>query len=101
MISKIVRAKIGSSIAKKVTGSDSTTTALIGAAIPFVISRMSFPSMIVLGAGGYVAKRIYDKRKDAKSKGGNAGGEAKVDQAATRPNGAAVIANQPLPAGIS
>ena len=101
MLNKIIGAKIGSTIAKKVTGSNSTTGAMIGAAVPFVISRVSIPAMIVMGAGGYVAKRMYDKRKASKSETETANEQADVDPAQTRPNGAAAIAAQPIPAGVS
>ncbi|MCK0099158.1 hypothetical protein MWU38_07175 [Qipengyuania sp. S6317L1] len=101
MLNKIIGAKIGSTIAKKVTGSNSTTGAMIGAAVPFVISRVSIPAMIVMGAGGYVAKRMYDKRKASKSEAKTANEQADVDPAQTRPNGAAAIAAQPVPAGVS
>lgn len=101
MLNKIIGAKIGSTIAKKVTGSNSTTGAMIGAAVPFVISRVSIPAMIVMGAGGYVAKRMYDKRKASKSETETANEQADVDPAQTRPNGAAAIAAQPVPAGVS
>lgn len=101
MLNKIIGAKIGSTIAKKVTGSNSTTGAMIGAAVPFVISRVSIPAMIVMGAGGYVAKRMYDKRKASKSDTQATKEQADVDPAQTRPNGAAAIAAQPVPAGVS
>ena len=101
MLNKIIGAKIGSTIAKKVTGSNSTTGAMIGAAVPFVISRVSIPAMIVMGAGGYVAKRMYDKRKASKSETETANEQTDVDPAQTRPNGAAAIAAQPVPAGVS
>lgn len=101
MLNKIIGAKIGSTIAKKVTGSNSTTGAMIGAAVPFVISRVSLPAMIVMGAGGYVAKRMYDKRKASKADTETAKEQADVDTAQTRPNGAAAIAAQPVPAGVS
>lgn len=103
MLNKIIGAKIGSTIAKKFTGSNSTTGAMIGAAVPFVISRVSLPAMIVMGAGGYVAKRMYDKRKASKAdtETETASEQADVDTAQTRPNGAAAIAAQPVPAGVS
>lgn len=101
MLDKIIGAKLGSTIAKKVTGTNSTTGAMIGAAVPFVISRVSLPAMIVIGAGGYVAKRMYDKRKASKSEARDASAQTDIDQPQTRPNGAAAIAAQPIPAGIS
>jgi|GEM_PF-2082968 len=101
MLNKIIGAKIGSTIAKKFTGSNSTTGAMIGAAVPFVISRVSLPAMIVMGAGGYVAKRMYDKRKASKSYTETASEQSDIDPAQTRPNGAAAIAAQPVPAGVS
>ncbi len=34
---------------------------MLATAVPFVISRVSLPAMVVLGVGGYVAKRYMDK----------------------------------------
>ncbi|UAB78563.1 hypothetical protein INR77_02165 [Erythrobacter sp. SCSIO 43205] len=103
MLNKIIGAKLGGTIAKKVTGSNSTTGAMIGAAVPFVISRVSIPAMIVLGAGGYMAKRFYDKReagkaeeaKKASKKTAAEKNTADIETPKTRPNGAALIAAQP------
>ena len=121
MLTKIVGATLGSRVAKKFSGTNSSTGAMIGAAAPFVISRLSIPGMIVLGAGGYFAKRWYDKRKDAqgnekqsdtattsektakdaKTASDEASVDPKFDPAKTRPNGAATIAAQPIPAGTA
>lgn len=64
MLGKIVGAALGGKIAKQTNSVGGTTGAMIGAAVPFVISRMSLPAMIALGVGGYVAKKVFDKKGD-------------------------------------
>lgn len=65
MFGKIIGAVVGGNIAKKTQGVDGTTGALIGATVPFVIRRMSIPTMIAVGVGGYFVKRHLDKREQA------------------------------------
>lgn len=65
MIGKIVGAVVGERIARRYgTGAKG---ALIGVVAPVVARRLFGPIGLAL-AGGYVAKKIYDKRK-ARSRG--------------------------------
>ena len=70
MIKNIVGAYLGAKIAGKSTKADSaagaTTGAIAASAIPFILSRMSLPSMLLLGAGGYLVKRHQDKKQAGK-----------------------------------
>ena len=63
MISKIIGAAAGAKVAKQASGIGGATGAAIGAAAPFILKRLSIPGMIALGVGGYVAKRVMDKRR--------------------------------------
>lgn len=67
MIKNIIGAYLGAKIAGKSPKADSaagaTTGAIAASAIPFIISRMSLPSMLLLGAGGYLVKRRQDKKQ--------------------------------------
>lgn len=63
MFKKIVGAAIGAKLAKKSPVIGGATGAALGAAVPFVLSRMSVPGMIALAAGGYVAKRYMDRKE--------------------------------------
>ncbi len=60
MIGKIVGAVVG----KKIAGrhGDGVKGALIGAAAPLVVRRLFGPLGLLL-AGGYAAKKIYDKQR--------------------------------------
>ncbi len=73
MIGKIIGAVVGGKIAENTKGIGGTTGALLGAAAPVVLRRLSIPTMIVLGAGGYFAKKHFDKKdgSGSKSTGGN------------------------------
>lgn len=70
MIKNIIGAVIGAKLAGKSPKADSaagaTTGALAASAIPFIISRMSLPSMLAIGAGGYLLKRHHDKKEAGK-----------------------------------
>ena len=62
MIRKLIGAAIGASLAKKHPAAGGATGVVLATAVPFIISRVSLPAMIVLGAGGYVAKRYLDNK---------------------------------------
>jgi hypothetical protein len=64
MLGKIIGAALGGSIAKRARGMDATTGAMVGAAIPFIIGRLSVPGMLALGLGGYLVKKAMDDSKD-------------------------------------
>lgn len=71
MIKNILGAVIGAKLAGKSPKADNATGATAGAlaasAIPFVISRLSVPSMLAIGAGGYLLKRRHDKKEARKN----------------------------------
>jgi hypothetical protein len=63
MIRQIIGAAIGSKLAKQTPAVGGAAGAAIGSVVPFVISRLSIPTMIAVGAGGYFAKRFWDKKQ--------------------------------------
>jgi hypothetical protein len=64
MLKRIIGAAIGAKLAKNSPAVGGATGAALGAAVPWVIGRLSLPGMIALAAGGYVAKRYMDRRGD-------------------------------------
>jgi len=66
MLKKMIGAAIGAKLAKNSPAVGGATGAALGAAVPWVIGRLSVPGMIALAAGGYVAKRYLD-RKDTRT----------------------------------
>lgn len=71
MIKNIIGAVIGAKLAGKTPRADSaagaTTGAIAASAIPFIISRLSLPSLIAIGAGGYLLKRHHEKQEAARN----------------------------------
>ncbi|MCB2048449.1 MAG: hypothetical protein KDE32_09515 [Novosphingobium sp.] len=63
MLGKIIGAIAGSKIADRVSGINSPMGAAAGVVTATALRRMSLPALIVLGAGGYLAKRIFDKKQ--------------------------------------
>ncbi|WP_017663877.1 hypothetical protein [Porphyrobacter sp. AAP82] len=57
MLKKIIGAAIGAKLAKNSPAVGGAAGAALGAAVPFVLSRISLPTMVVLGVGGYLARR--------------------------------------------
>ncbi|MFO6447930.1 hypothetical protein ACLBKU_12370 [Erythrobacter sp. NE805] len=81
MLKRIIGAAIGAKLAKNSPAVGGATGAALGAAVPWVIGRLSLPGMIALAAGGYVAKRYMDRRETAA-----AGGQRQLPSpAATKP----------------
>lgn len=70
MIKNIVGAIIGAKLAGKTPKADSaagaTTGAIAASAIPFIISRMSLPSLLAIGAGGYLLKKRSERKGSRK-----------------------------------
>ena len=77
MFRQIIGAALGSKVAAQAPAIGGVTGAAIATAVPFVISRISIPAMLVIGVGSYVAKRHFDKKKtedgDQPAAKGNAG----------------------------
>jgi len=65
MLRKIIGAAIGAKLAKNSPAVGGAAGAALGAAVPFVLSRMSLPTMVMLGIGGYIASKYY--KSDVKS----------------------------------
>lgn len=60
MIGKILGAYVGGKAAQRVRGIEGPVGAALGVLAPAIIRRISWPAMIALGVGGYLAKRIAD-----------------------------------------
>lgn len=67
MIRKLIGGAIGAKLAKGHPALGGATGVALATAVPFIISRVSFPAMIALGVGGYVAKRVLDRREQEQS----------------------------------
>ncbi len=63
MLKKVIGAAIGAKLAKNSPAVGGAAGAALGAAVPFVIGRLSLPGMIALAAGGYAAKRYMDRKE--------------------------------------
>ena len=61
MIGKIIGAYAGDKLAKQTSGIGGAGGAALGVIAAGVLRRMSLPAMIALGAGGYVAKKLYER----------------------------------------
>lgn len=68
MIKNIIGAAVGANIAKN-TKVDNGTGAILGSLAPAVIARMSLPTMLALGVGGYMFKRHRDKQNGVSTTG--------------------------------
>jgi hypothetical protein len=68
MIGKIIGAIAGSKVADRVSGINSPFGAAAGVVTATALRRMSLPALIVLGAGGYFAKKVFDKKQAAPAK---------------------------------
>ena len=64
MIGKIVGGLVGKRVAERY--GNGLKGAVIGAAIP-VVARRAFGPLGLILAGGYVAKRIYDSRRNSRA----------------------------------
>ena len=61
MIGKVIGAFVGDRISRHTTKFGGATGAALGVVATTVLSRMSLPAMIAVGAAGYVGKKIFDK----------------------------------------
>ncbi len=62
MIGKVIGAFVGDKLAKQTSGLGGAGGAALGVVAASVLRRMSLPAMLALGAGGYVAKKILEKK---------------------------------------
>lgn len=60
MIGKVLGAFVGGKVAQHVRGIEGPTGAALGVLAPAILRRLSFPAMIALGVGGYLAKKAID-----------------------------------------
>jgi uncharacterized membrane protein YebE (DUF533 family) len=67
MIRKIVGAALGAKIARNSPVAGGAAGAVIGTALPFVLSRVALPGLAAIGAGAY-AFNHYRKRRSAAEK---------------------------------
>ena len=63
MLGKLIGAVVGGKMAEQTKDISGPAGAAIGAAVPFIISRMSIPAMIAMGVGGYAVKRYMDRKE--------------------------------------
>jgi len=69
MIGKIIGGLVGAQASKKVSSIGGTGGAILGAVAVPVIARMRLPTLLLLGAGGYLAKKLIDKNEEASGPG--------------------------------
>lgn len=62
MIGKIIGGLVGAQAAKHSRRIGGTGGAIVGALAVPVISRMRLRTLMLLGAGGYLAKKLIDKK---------------------------------------
>ena len=65
MLTKMIGALVGGKMAENAKNMSGPTGAAIGAAVPFIISRMSIPAMIAMGVGGYAVKKYMDRKQQS------------------------------------
>ena len=65
MIGKIIGAYAGDKLAKQTNtlGIGGAGGAALGVVAASVLRRMSLPTMLAVGAGGYVAKKLYERNQ--------------------------------------
>jgi hypothetical protein len=61
MLTKVLGAFLGGKAAERTRGIGGPTGAALGVLVPVIIRRMSWPAMVALGIGGYVAKKVIDR----------------------------------------
>lgn len=65
MIGKIIGGLVGAQASKNIRSIGGPGGAILGAIAVPVIARMRLPTLLLLGAGGYVAKKLIDKEERA------------------------------------
>lgn len=65
MFGKVIGAVAGAQAAKHSAAIGGTGGAFLGALAVPLVRRLSIPALLVVGAGGYLVKRAYDKRNGA------------------------------------
>jgi hypothetical protein len=95
MITKIIGAALGAKAAKQSRAMGGASGAALGAAVPFILRRMSIPAMLAVGAGGYFAKRAYDKKEAEGTAKDLSGAKVKNPGEAPSTRTGSVIVNPP------
>lgn len=67
MIGKVFGAFLGGKLAQHVRGIEGPTGAALGVLAPTILRRMSWPAMVALGVGGYLAKKAVDRASEQPS----------------------------------
>ncbi|ABC64567.1 hypothetical protein ELI_12375 [Erythrobacter litoralis HTCC2594] len=67
MIGKMIGALVGGKLAQNARGIGGPTGAVIGAAVPMVLRRLSLPAMVAMGVGGYAVKKYMDRKEEPKT----------------------------------
>lgn len=67
MIGKIIGAYAGDKLAKQTSGLGGASGAALGVVAAAALRRLSLPAMLTIGAGGYLAKKFYDKNEREKA----------------------------------
>ena len=65
MFGKILGAGLGAKAAEHTRGIGGPMGAVIGAAAPVLLRRLSIPAMVAIAAGGYAYKK-YSEKKEAR-----------------------------------
>lgn len=63
MIGKIIGAYVGDRLARQTSAIGGASGAALGVVASTVLRRMSLPTMIAFGVGGYVVKKALDRRQ--------------------------------------
>ncbi|VVT06025.1 hypothetical protein [Erythrobacter sp. EC-HK427] len=62
MIGRIIGAGVGAALSKQTRRIGGPAGAILGSVAVPVIARMSIPAMLAIGAGGYMVKKVLEKR---------------------------------------
>lgn len=62
MIGKLIGAFVGGKAAQQARGIEGPTGAILGVVAASALRRLSIPAMVALGAGGYLAKKYFDRQ---------------------------------------
>jgi hypothetical protein len=63
MIGKVIGAFVGDRLAKQTGSIGGASGAALGVVATSVLRRMSLPAVVALGVGGYVVKKVIDKKQ--------------------------------------
>lgn len=89
MFGKIIGAIAGKKLASHSSGISSSGGALLGAGAVTILRRLSPLGLVAALAGGYAAKRYYDKKHDGQSAAASEKSKAKKAAASPSPKHAA------------